>query len=525
MKKILAVTCLVFLLMLSSCQKEESEPINASNGTLTIGMECGYAPYNWTQDNDENDAIAIDGGQYCAGYDVDMAKKIADDLNKDLIIRKISWEGLILSLQSHEIDAIIAGMSPTAERKKEVDFTSIYYIDPNLSFGIITQKGSSYDQAKTVFDFDKAKVAAQIGTFHMELLDQMPGITKASNFKDFPSMTIALQAGELDAFVTDYPTGASITDSNQDLVYIPLNGKEGFQISDEMAGVSIAVAKDRPDMKKDIEESLAKIPQKERNKMMDKALSYMQSEDLPFWKQVKSIFTKNKTAFFKGTMNTIMIAFLATFFGFLIGLLVVLGQNNPILNAIGKVYVLVFRATPMMVQSILFYYGMSFMIEGFTWSQIPYGNFLAAIIIVSINTGAYMSETLRAGIQSVDKGQFEAAKSLGMNHRDTMRFIIFPQAIVHIIPAIGNEFIVNLKDTSVLNIISVTELFFVSNGIASSTYQIFQTFTITSLIYLLLTSIFTIILHFVERKLDPSSETKHSYPQSITSSRFLKSKK
>ena len=246
----------------------------------------------------------------------------------------------------------------------------------------------------------------------------------------------------------------------------------------------------------------------------------MQSEDLPFWSSQKYVLKKK--GFIKGTM--INHVAMHPFFGFLIGLLVVLGQNNPILNAIGKVYVLVFRATPMMVQSILFYYGMSFMIEGFTWSQIPYGNFLAAIIIVSINTGAYMSETLRAGIQSVDKGQFEAAKSLGMNHRDTMRFIIFPQAIVHIIPAIGNEFIVNLKDTSVLNIISVTELFFVSNGIASSTYQIFQTFTITSLIYLLLTSIFTIILHFVERKLDPSSETKHSYPQSITSSRFLSKK-
>ena len=170
----------------------------------------------------------------------------------------------------------------------------------------------------------------------------------------------------------------------------------------------------------------------------------------------------------------------------------------------------------MMVQAMVMFYGVSVIIPGFRWSNLPMGNLVAGIVIVSINTGAYMAETVRGGIQAIDSGQFEAATSLGFTKWETMRHIILPQAIKNAIPALGNELIVNVKDTSVLNIIGVSELFFVSSGIASSNYQIMQTFTITSAIYLFLTTILSIILRFVEMRLDKTKTRPSTYPTSMT---------
>ena len=127
---------------------------------------------------------------------------------------------------------------------------------------------------------------------------------------------------------------------------------------------------------------------------------------------------------------------------------------------------------------------------------------LAAFIIVSINTGAYLAEVVRGGINSVDEGQFEACKALGMTHSQTMFNVVIPQTIKSILPAIANEFVVNIKDTSVLNVISVTELFFVSKSIAGSTYQIFQTYLITAIIYFILTFVTTRIILLLERRLN-----------------------
>ena len=160
----------------------------------------------------------------------------------------------------------------------------------------------------------------------------------------------------------------------------------------------------------------------------------------------------------------------------------------------------------MMVQAILIFYGAK------QFLAIDMSTMLAAFIIVSINTGAYLSEVVRGGINSVDKGQFEACKALGMTHSQTMFNVIIPQTIKSILPAIANEFVVNIKDTSVLNVISVTELFFVSKSIAGSTYQIFQTYLITAIIYFILTFITTRIILLVEKKFN----TKEFKLESVT---------
>lgn len=165
------------------------------------------------------------------------------------------------------------------------------------------------------------------------------------------------------------------------------------------------------------------------------------------------------------------------------------------------IYIEIFRGTPMIVQSMVIYYGTA---QAF---GISIDRTLAAIFIVSINTGAYMSEIVRGGIFAVDKGQFEAATALGFTHGQTMRKIVLPQVVRNILPATGNEFVINIKDTSVLNVISVVELYFSGNTVATQTYQYFQTFTIIAIIYFVLTFTVTRILRYIERRFDADTYT------------------
>ena len=175
-------------------------------------------------------------------------------------------------------------------------------------------------------------------------------------------------------------------------------------------------------------------------------------------------------------------------------------------DIIFRIYIEIFRGTPMMVQAVFIYYLVYTNIV--RWDKM-----VAAIFVISINTGAYMAEIVRSGIQAVDPGQNEAARSLGMSSMQTMFDVVLPQAIKNAFPAIGNELIVNIKDSSVLMIISITELMFQSNSIAGTTYRFTETYFVTALIYLCLTSISSIILNAIEKKMN---NTKTSLPQSAT---------
>ena len=214
--------------------------------------------------------------------------------------------------------------------------------------------------------------------------------------------------------------------------------------------------------------------------------------------------------FLRGTANTLLIAVTGTILGFLLGLLVAIARTihlGPkasawkrvpvkILHAILGVYIEVFRGTPMIVQAMVIYYG------ALQYLGLDMPRLVAAIFIVSINTGAYMAEIIRGGIISIDKGQTEAALSIGLTHWQTMVSVVLPQAIRNIMPSIGNEFVVNIKDSSVLNVISVTELFFQAKSATGAYFRYFETYFIIALIYLTLTFSITRILRLIEKKMD-----------------------
>ncbi|HHW30656.1 MAG TPA: amino acid ABC transporter permease [Clostridiaceae bacterium] len=225
---------------------------------------------------------------------------------------------------------------------------------------------------------------------------------------------------------------------------------------------------------------------------------------------IYKIIVKYWPMFLRGAGITLYISIIGTVFGFIIGLIVGVIRTIPVpergikryilktINAILAVYIEVFRGTPMIVQAMVIYYG-SAMAFG-----IDINRLVAGIFIVSINTGAYMSEIVRGGIISIDKGQYEAAQAIGMNHVQTMVNVVLPQAIRNILPATGNEFIINIKDTSVLNVISVTELYFQTSSIAGINFRFFESFLVASIIYLIMTYSITRILRFIEKKIDGS---------------------
>lgn len=236
-----------------------------------------------------------------------------------------------------------------------------------------------------------------------------------------------------------------------------------------------------------------------------------------FLKEVINIAVKYNGYFLQGIGYTMLIALAGTLIGLIIGLITGIIRTIPasknvvvrfvlkIVNFIISAYVEIFRGTPMMVQSMVIFWGYAFMNDGQTLPLIP-----AGIFIVSINTGAYMAEIVRGGIISIDKGQFEGAYSVGMNHWQTMVNVIVPQAMRNILPAISNEFVINIKDTSVLNVIGVTELFFFTAKISKMTWAIFETYVVACVVYFVLTFSITRILKYIERKIDgPSSYIIH----------------
>lgn len=220
--------------------------------------------------------------------------------------------------------------------------------------------------------------------------------------------------------------------------------------------------------------------------------------------------------FLKGTGITLLIAITGTAIGFLIGICLGSVKTIPlphnevkrvlmkIVNAIITCYVEIFRGTPMMVQAIVMYFGMQ------EFVGINFSPTIAGIVIVSINTGAYMVEVVRGGIESVDPGQMEAARSIGMSYGQAMISVILPQTIKNILPATGNEFIINIKDTSVLNVISVTELFFVTKSIKGAIFRTYETFLISAAIYFILTLTVTRILKYFEKRMDKPREFIHA---------------
>lgn len=246
--------------------------------------------------------------------------------------------------------------------------------------------------------------------------------------------------------------------------------------------------------------------------------------EMNFGERILYLLQQYGTSYLKGAGTTLVIAVVSTFIGCIIGFIAGILQTIPVdknrdplvkrgllkvIQTVFAVYVEVFRGTPMIVQAVFIYYGLSQM------CQIQLGMWQAAFLVVSINTGAYMAESVRGGIISVDPGQMEGAKAIGMNHLQAMTTVILPQAFRNILPQIGNNLIINIKDTSVLSIISIVDLFFVHKSVAGAMYTYFESATIVMVMYLIMTVCASRLLRLWEKKMDGDAAYELADPLDI----------
>ena len=282
MKRLLALilTLVLMTTALASCNTAPESDLQKIKdaGKIVVGMECAYAPYNWTTATATDTTVAISNGvagTYADGYDVQIAALIAEALGVTLEIKAIEWDGLIPALEAGEIDMIIAGMSPTEERKLSIDFSDTYF-DSNL--GMVVKKDGAYANADDIQDFSGANITGQLNTFHYGVIDQINGVNKSTALADFAALIQSLQSGAIDGYVCEKPGAVSAVASNPDFTYVEFSAENGFECDPAESSISVGIRKDS-DLTAKINEALASLTTADKEAMMDAAIERQPAED------------------------------------------------------------------------------------------------------------------------------------------------------------------------------------------------------------------------------------------------------
>lgn len=238
--------------------------------TLRVAMSADYAPFDWLQEDDSNGAVMTTNGSYMNGYDVIMAKKIADELDMDLEITQVDWDGLILSISSDMVDCAIAGMSITSERAQSVDFSDPYY---SADIVLVVSQDSPYASATSLADLSGATLTSAMNTVWYDVLDQVTGATKGAALDTFASMVSAVNAGTIDGFTCDNPSALSLLTTNPNLKIVEFADGQGFQVSSEETDLGIACKKGDTELVDKINTVLAGLSQEDRDALMDQAVA------------------------------------------------------------------------------------------------------------------------------------------------------------------------------------------------------------------------------------------------------------
>ncbi len=259
------LTRIVALMMLMVMFLAPAALADDAKKQLRVGMECNYAPFNWTQVEETEYTVPIEGGMgYADGYDVQIAKQIADGLGMELVIVKTEWDGLPMGVMSDYLDAIIAGMSPTEERKATLDFSDAYYTSELV---VVVRKDSKFAGAKSLEELSGAMITGQLNTFHETVIQQIPGVIQSVSMETFPAMVVATRTGAVDGYVAEKPGAEADCLANPDLTYIVFDEGKGFVASEGDVSIAVGLKKGSP-LAEQINAILAQIPQEDREAMM-----------------------------------------------------------------------------------------------------------------------------------------------------------------------------------------------------------------------------------------------------------------
>lgn len=439
-------------------------------GELTVGLSAFYAPYEFH--------ATVDGKDTIVGTDILIAEKIAKDMGVKLKIEEYSFDALLGALKTGKIDLIISGMTPTPERLKEVDFSDPYM---TVQQKVVIRK-SDKDKFTTVDSLKGVKVGAQVQTKQEEIANEEIQADTVS-LQNVPDIILQLQQNKIDAAVIEQPVAEAYLTQDKTLMFANLT------LQSEDKGTAIALPKNSPDLLKHINQSIKEINDEDLMKEYKKEVTPLMFPETSFLK-------KYAPYYIKGTGYTIFLAIIGVLFGSILGTLLALMKQskNKLFKWISMVYIEYVRGTPLLVQIFLVFFGLN--VIGINLSALA-----SSCVALSLNSGAYVAEIIRAGLNAVDKGQAEAARSLGMSQEKAMRYIIMPQAIKNILPALGNEFVTVIKESSVVSVIGVSELMFQAGVVRGASFKPFLPILIASLIYFVLTFTLSRALGVAERRI------------------------
>ena len=274
MRKLTAVAAVSAAMILTGCGSSTTgtaTTTSSDSGTFRVGMECNYAPFNWTTTTEGEYTQPLSTSDYCDGYDVVIASTIAKTLGKDVQIVKTDWDALIVDLQQGSLDAIIAGMTETPERAEQVSFTSPYYVSPEV---VIVRNDSDLTGITDIQELSGRKVQGQMGTLYDTIIDDIDGVVHVEAATDFPAAINALQHGDVDAVTSELPVAIGVCAANPDLTYVQFEQGHGFTSAGDEGGVtvSIAVAKENTELLKDVQAALDQISEADRAAAMEAAV-------------------------------------------------------------------------------------------------------------------------------------------------------------------------------------------------------------------------------------------------------------
>ena len=494
-----------FMIMMSSIMPAFADETDTSTtgdlldkiqerGELVVGTSPDFPP------NEFIDSTKTGQAQY-VGSDIELAKYIAKKMGVKLTIKASSFDTVLANLQTEEIDLAITGLAYTPARAQQMEMSIGYNMTEDTGGQAVIISKKDEEKYKKLTDLTGLKVAAQQGSIQQQYTeDQIPD-AKLQSISSIDDGVALLKNGTVQAVACSEGTADEYIEKNSEFAKLD----ELFNIDQDYAGNRVGAPLGEKRLMKEVNKILKEVNKKGLYEKWYKAAKKQSSEQ----------FTLTATGFFgtcvqivqycwpqllKGLGVTLGLAAITVIFGTIIGGLFALVKlsKNKIVQAIAGVYVELIRGTPLLLQLWLFINIFSYLTNG----KMPM--IVSVIIALIINSSAYVAEIIRSGIQSVDKGQREAAKSLGMSNVHMMTKIIIPQAIKNILPALGNEFVMMIKETSLASTFYIGELMTVNRIIKSATYKSIEPLVIVGLIYFIVTYSLSKLIKYMEGKLSVS---------------------
>ncbi|HCV0935028.1 ABC transporter permease subunit [Staphylococcus aureus] len=472
---LLISSAMVYINPTAHAEQDQTWEKIKERGELRVGLSADYAPMEFEH--------TVNGKTEYAGVDIDLAKKIAKDNNLKLKIVNMSFDSLLGAIKTGKIDIIISGMTSTPERKKQVDFSDSYMMTKN----IMLVKKDKVNEYKDIKDFNNKKVGAQKGTEQEKIAQTEIENASITSLSRLPDVILALKSGKVEGAVVEKPVAEAYLKQN------PKLGISNVKFNEEEKDTVIAVPKDSPKLLSQINKTIKEVKDKGLiDKYMTNAANAMNDDS--------GFISKYGSFFLKGIKITILISLIGVALGSILGAFVALMKLSKIkiISWIASIYIEILRGTPMLVQVFIVFFGITAAL-GLDISALVCGT-----IALVINSSAYIAEIIRAGINAVDKGQMEAARSLGLNYRQTMKSVIMPQAIKNILPALGNEFVTLIKESSIVSTIGVGEIMFNAQVVQGISFDPFTPLLVAAALYFVLTFVLTRIMNMIEGRLNAS---------------------